>query len=100
MQDPKNYNVLGGAASFPKTGDTSRGVTPNYCENSSGFIDRVLTPSGENCFTWARNILLSINDDYIKKTFPLSPFALIASIPSLEFSFQAKKAKINSCIIM
>lgn len=113
--NPDNYNILGDAALVPKSGDLARESAPKSAEYSSTGIEYssaklfghvpvpikgMLSPSGENCYTWARKMLLSLDNQEINKEFPRSPLDLVVSIPSRHLSDQKRNKISSTCRMM
>lgn len=96
-ENPQPYNIVGNKASGPKSATALRSISPTSAEavskeiaNSArlfgpsvaAVIKGTVSPSGQNCFTWAREMLLSINNLQIEKEMPSSPLELLGSMPS------------------
>lgn len=98
QQNPGKYNMLGDVASLPKTADGSRAISPGSAEVTSeklvegiqqlggkkvgSIAQQALSPSGHSCFTWARAMLYSLQDQRIQRELPKKAEELLASVTS------------------
>lgn len=77
-------------------------VVEAACGHKAAVIAKnSLKPSGDNSFTWARNMLYSINDKEIIRTFPKHPADLIVSVTSRHLDARKKELrKEHRCRVM
>jgi hypothetical protein len=122
--NPMAYNAFGDISIIPKAGDYIREESPAPAEVTTGclktssaiiscgennvhpLIVGALSPSAHNCFTWARKMLLSLNNKSITKELPISAAAWLGELPCLYIrpnehnEHNDKQESKSSCCVM
>jgi len=115
--NPGKYNLLGDAATAPHTAEASRATLPGAEATTKATIKSIESvseenshsaviaqyslekPPGESCFTWARNVLVALNNEVITKELPSKPLDMIISITSRHLG-NSESVSEKKCSIM